>query len=85
MPKPLLSYKELQQIRGTLRLHQSPYGAWRDETNQAIVLLDVALSKQNLVHEQVVEEGFGASWVFCRHCHKEWTEQMENTRCLNRY
>ena len=28
-------------------------------------------------HEPIHEEGFGASYTFCKHCNKEWTLEIE--------
>ena len=27
-------------------------------------------------HERINDDGFGGVWSFCKHCHKEWTNEM---------
>lgn len=34
-------------------------------------------NKVTCKHAPITDEGFGASWTFCKFCNKEWTKEME--------
>lgn len=35
-------------------------------------------------HEPIVDKGFPYDYTFCKHCHKEWTNEIEREYKISR-